>query len=154
MKIVLYVVLAVVLLYLITFAYLAIKSRTPGEIGLAGGKLRPCPGTPNCVDSEGADSRWQVAPLTFRGDAAQAWQAAKKTIVGMGGRIEKDSDGYLWATFRTKFWRFVDDLELRLDKDRGVIMVRSAARVGKGDFGVNRKRVEKIRTLFNAAQGQ
>ncbi len=152
MRIVLYVVLVLILLYLGTFAYLAIKSRNPGEIGLAAGKLRPCPGTPNCVCSEDPDRRWQVPPINFRGDAAAAWSAAKKAVAGLGGRLEKESDGYLWATFQTKFWHFVDDLELRLDRERGVIDVRSGARVGKGDFGVNRKRVEALRAQFDALQ--
>ena len=55
----------------------------------------------------------------------------------------------MWATFRTRFWRFVDDVELRLDEKGGVIHVRSASRVGKGDMGMNRKRVEELRKIFN-----
>jgi len=42
----------------------------------------------------------------------------------------------------------VDDLEFYFDTDEPVIQVRSAARVGHSDFGVNRKRVEEIRRLW------
>ena len=54
--------------------------------------------------------------------------------------------------FRSRFWHFVDDLELRMDFKHMVIHVRFASRVGKGDLGVNRKRVEELRSLFNRPQ--
>ena len=40
-------------------------------------------------------------------------------------------------------------MEFYLDRNGGVIHVRSAARTGKGDLGVNRKRVEAIRAEFD-----
>jgi uncharacterized protein (DUF1499 family) len=43
---------------------------------------------------------------------------------------------------------FVDDIELHLRPVQGIIAVRSAARLGHSDFGVNRKRVEKLRLLL------
>jgi uncharacterized protein (DUF1499 family) len=38
-----------------------------------------------------------------------------------------------------------------LDKDAGIIHIRSASRVGYGDFGVNRKRVEMLRAQLQQA---
>ena len=64
----------------------------------------------------------------------------------MGGQIEQDTGAYLWAAFRSKGYRFVDDLECRMDIDSKVIHVRSASRVGHSDLGVNRKRVEALRS--------
>jgi len=49
-----------------------------------------------------------------------------------------------------RFFRFVDDIELRLEEDEGVVQVRSASRVGRSDFGVNRKRVERLRAGFRS----
>jgi len=46
---------------------------------------------------------------------------------------------------------FVDDVELALDPAHSVIQVRSAARVGVRDFGVNRARVEALRAALAAA---
>lgn len=43
---------------------------------------------------------------------------------------------------------FVDDLELHLRPEQNLIAVRSAARLGSSDLGVNRKRVEKLRSLL------
>ena len=42
---------------------------------------------------------------------------------------------------------FVDDIEFYAEPS-GLIHVRSAARLGKSDLGVNRKRVEAIRAQF------
>ena len=148
MKIAIYLIAAAVALGLGLFVYLSIDSRKVRETGLLNGKLRPCPGTPNCVVSEGSGQDSYTEPLTFSGEPGAAWEHAKEALTGLGGRIEKDTGDYVWATFRSRIWRFVDDTELRLDAAGKVIHVRSASRVGKGDLGVNRKRVERLRSLF------
>lgn len=148
MKIAIYLIAAAVALGLGLFIHLSIDSRKARETGLLNGKLRPCPGTPNCVVSEGSGKDSYIEPLTFSGEPGAAWEHAKEALTGLGGRIEKDTGDYLWATFRSRIWRFVDDTELRLDAAGKVIHVRSASRVGKGDLGVNRKRVERLRNLF------
>ena len=43
-------------------------------------------------------------------------------------------------------FRFVDDINVILDADAELIHIRSASRVGHSDFGVNRKRIEALRT--------
>jgi uncharacterized protein (DUF1499 family) len=43
---------------------------------------------------------------------------------------------------------FVDDLELLLDPDRGVISVRSSSAIGLFDFEANYLRVENLRTIL------
>ena len=45
----------------------------------------------------------------------------------------------------------MDDLELQLRAEDGIIAVRSASRVGYSDFGVNRKRVETLRQALEVA---
>jgi uncharacterized protein (DUF1499 family) len=55
---------------------------------------------------------------------------------------------YLAATFRTPLLGFIDDLEARLDREAGVIQLRSASRVGHSDLGANRKRIERLVALF------
>ena len=148
MKIAIYLIAAAVALGLGLFIYLSIDSRKARETGLLNGKLLPCPGTPNCVVSEDSGKDSYIEPLTFSGEPGAAWEHAKEALTGLGGRIEKDTGDYLWATFRSRIWRFVDDTELRLDAAGKAIHVRSASRVGKGDLGVNRKRVERLRNLF------
>jgi uncharacterized protein (DUF1499 family) len=48
-------------------------------------------------------------------------------------------------------FRFVDDVEFYFPEKQGgetIIHVRSASRVGSSDLGVNRKRIERIRSQF------
>lgn len=66
----------------------------------------------------------------------------------MGGKIISRSGPYLHAEFRSKWFRFVDDLECIYNEAEGKIDIRSAARLGYSDFGENRKRVENLRRLF------
>jgi len=148
LRIAIYVILGIVVLFLGSFTYLSMSSRKARETGLIGGKLRPCPGTPNCVVSEYRGKESHAEPFEFSGEAGAAWNSAKESVISLGGRVEKDTGDYLWATFRSRIWRFVDDVELRLDAGGKAIHVRSASRVGKGDLGANRKRVERLRDLL------
>ena len=70
----------------------------------------------------------------------------------MGGKIEADQDGYLWAVFTSRIFRFKDDLECRLAAPENLIHVRSASRLGYSDLGVNRKRVEALHKNFEQRQ--
>jgi uncharacterized protein (DUF1499 family) len=148
LRIAIYVIVAIVVLFLGSFMYLSMNSRSARETGLIDGRLRPCPGTPNCVVSEHDGKESHAEPFGFSGEAGAAWKNAKESVILLGGRVENDAGNYLWATFRSRIWRFVDDVELRLDAGGKVIHVRSASRVGKGDLGVNRKRVERLRDLL------
>jgi uncharacterized protein (DUF1499 family) len=70
--------------------------------------------------------------------------------VMLGTAIMREEGSYLYAEFRTRLLRFVDDVELAYDEQAGVIHVRSASRLGRRDFGVNRARVEALRALIRA----
>ena len=61
-------------------------------------------------------------------------------------------DGYVYAEFETRWMKFIDDAEFLLDASAQVIHVRSASRLGRKDFGVNRSRIESLRaTIANSA---
>jgi uncharacterized protein (DUF1499 family) len=59
---------------------------------------------------------------------------------------------YLHAECASAVFGFVDDLELQLRASEGRIAVRSASRLGRSDLGVNRRRVEALRSEL-ARQG-
>lgn len=128
---------------------LSLISRRKPALGMVEGRLRPCSGRPNCVCSEFKDSSSYVKPLKILGSPKHDWERAKRIIREMGGNIELEEDSYLWATFRTKVFRFIDDLELRIDEENEVIHIRSGSRVGYSDLGANRKRIEVFRERFN-----
>ena len=65
------------------------------------------------------------------------------------GRIITMEDHYIRAEFTSAFFRFVDDVEFYFDTEAKIIHMRSASRIGYSDFGVNRERLEKLRSLFN-----
>jgi len=133
---------------------LSIVSRSGSSHGLMQGKLLPCKHTQNCVCTEAFDNR-NAEPIKISGLAAEtAWAKLKNAVISTGGNVETEDNGYLWATFRTPIFRFIDDFEARLDMEQGVIHLRSASRVGHGDMGVNKKRLEKIVEQYEAGNQQ
>jgi uncharacterized protein (DUF1499 family) len=113
------------------------------------GKLASCPDSPNCVSSQAVDTRHAVAPLSFNGDPQHAWDALKTVVLKQKRtRITRVDDHYLQAECRSLVFRFVDDLEFLLVTKQQLIHVRSASRTGYSDFGVNRRRMERIRQEF------
>jgi uncharacterized protein (DUF1499 family) len=123
----------------------------PVNLGAKDGRLAPCKRSPNCVSSQAdpADREHYIAPIAFKRMPVEAMVAARKAIESMErSTIVREERGYLYAEFRSKLLGFVDDLELLYDERAGLFHVRSASRLGRRDFGVNRKRVESLRAKF------
>lgn len=130
---------------LIIFFLTACAGQAQEFRGLQDGHLQACPRRPNCLCSEDKESANFIEPLVYFVSPKAAWQAVEKNILEMGGTIEKFDDTYMHATFKSRIFGFVDDLELRLDNSNKLIHVRSASRFGYYDFGVNRKRIDQLR---------
>lgn len=127
--------------------------KRPDNLGVKDGRLAPVRRTPNNVSSQAdpSDTEHYIAPIPFKGDAAAAMAAVARAVQGMeGAMIIRQDGGYLYAEYRTKLLRFVDDVEFLHDGKAGVIHVRSASRLGRRDFGVNRARVEALRRRLSA----
>ena len=141
----------------VAFALLGWWSQRP-EItapGLVDGRLRACAPAPRCVcsdsDQTGDTGHW-IAPIDLGGAAdAARWRVVRETLAAAGGAVTREDQGNLHATFTSRFFRFVDDLELRADGRR--LQVRSSSRVGYSDLGANRARVEDLRQRLAAALG-
>jgi uncharacterized protein (DUF1499 family) len=121
--------------------------KRPANLGVRDDRLAPCKRTPNCVSSQAdpQDREHYIAPIAFRGSMLELRRAIESMPRATVIRVDA---GYLYAEFRTRLMRYVDDLELRLDERAGVVHVRSASRLGRRDFGVNRRRVEALRSLI------
>jgi len=119
--------------------------KRPDNLGVRDGRLAPCKPSPNCVSSqaERSDLEHYIPPI--RGGMAAARDAVRAmprtTIV-------EETENYLYAEFRTRLLRYVDDVELFFDGK--LLQVRSCSRLGRRDFGVNRRRVETLRRHIEA----
>jgi uncharacterized protein (DUF1499 family) len=117
-------------------------------------RLKPCPRTPNCVATgPGGRPEQRMEPIPYR-DGAQA-RARLRAVLRELPRTrivldDLDRSGYLHAEVRSALFRFVDDVELAFDDSRGELHFRSASRLGRSDFGVNRRRMEAIRRALAA----
>jgi uncharacterized protein (DUF1499 family) len=144
------IIAAISLLVIIALFILGLMSHSGQAHGLVEGRLKQCPDTPNCVSSEFvSDAEHYIEPLVYSaGEAERVMPRLKTIIVEMGGSIQVEKTDYLAATFTSSVFRFVDDLELRIDTDQQTIHLRSASRVGHGDGGANRKRVACLINSF------
>lgn len=112
-------------------------------------RLKPCPHSPNCVSSVSDDPSHFIDPIVYDEDRDTARKRLLSILSAMPRtRIIASDDDYIHAECRSFLFRFVDDIEFVVDQQAPLIHLRSAARMGYSDFGVNRKRVERIREAF------
>ena len=132
------------------------SGRAPDNLGLRDSRLKPPSKTPNSVSSQ--VDLWpehvqrdaaRIAPLALRGDGPATIARLKTIVEAMpGAKLIEARPDYLYVQFTTRLMKFIDDTEFWFDPAAGVVQVRSASRVGNGDLGVNRKRIEVIRALL------
>ena len=121
----------------------------PSSLGVKDSRLRACPTTPNCVSSDEVGGTHAVAPFQPSMPATDAWRALREIVASLPRtRVITATEDYLHAECRSAVFGFVDDLELHLRPAQNLVAVRSAARLGRSDFGVNRRRVEHLRKLL------
>lgn len=146
------IVITCLLIVAVTFiARWAVGKYTPeAELLYQGGDtLNTCPDSPNCVSTNYSDDSHHISAI--EGDE-QLFKAFKNIVVSEDTvSVISNTDNYLHAEFRSKLLSYVDDLELLYVSGSNQIQVRSASRLGKSDFGVNRKRIQ---ALLNKLQGE
>ncbi len=134
---------------LLPMAIFSFSGKRPDALGVNAGQFAPCPNSPNCVSSQSSDPDHRVEPLTYNSSPELAFQQLKTTIQSLARtKIVTETENYLHAEFASALMGFVDDVEFYLNQDNHAIEVRSASRLGESDLGVNRKRVESIRTML------
>jgi uncharacterized protein (DUF1499 family) len=106
--------------------------------------FEPCPNTPNCV----------IHSLEFGRPANQLFQAVRKSLNQMAP-YKKEADSQqlqIHSVFRIAVFDFKDDVEITvetIDSENSILHIKSASRSGRGDLGVNRRRVNRIIKLIN-----
>ena len=117
----------------------------PTNLGVTNGTLAACPDSPNCVSSRALDARHRIEPLAT-GDDPDAAFARLIDIVRRrpDATVMEQTHTYLRVELRTTW--FIDDAEFLLDREHRQVQIRSASRVGYSDLGLNRRRIEELRS--------
>jgi len=108
-------------------------------------RFAPVPSSPNCVSTRAdrSDKQHFIEPLPSVGVDRVKQVMAELPRCEL---VEEDGN-YLHYVVKTKWLGFKDDVEIEVEPDH--THVRSASRVGYGDLGVNRKRVENLRKALS-----
>lgn len=161
MKILFISTITILVLFTAYFIYLGIRSQSGSAPGLVNGKLAPCPNTPNCFCSEYADDQPHFTdaipvadlerPNPVDRPVDRPVDKIEQYILSMGGKIQQKNNDYLAATFSSRLFRYVDDFEIRIDREHQLIHLRSASRVGRSDFGANLKRINAFKQALTSS---
>jgi uncharacterized protein (DUF1499 family) len=133
-----------------------LRGSVPQDLGVKDGKLKPPALTPNSVTSQ-ADlypdhpqaAYAKIDALHYAGDGKAALNKLAKLLAAQERTVVvQQTEDYVYAQCTTALLRFTDDVEFWLNQDKQQIEVRSASRIGRKDFNVNRERIETLRRLM------
>jgi uncharacterized protein (DUF1499 family) len=128
-------------------------SPMPDNLGAENGRLAPCPQSPNCVSTQAPDEEQEhsIAPIAYEEEASTA-HASILAILQADAQFTliTNTPNYIHAEAKSNLWQFIDDVEFFFDEADSLIHFRSASRLGYGDGGANRQRMEAIRAEFKA----
>jgi len=152
-------VATVAALALIAGQFGLLAGTTPDGLGVHQGRLKPPSPNPNSVSSQAL--LWsdhpqreyaEIAPLALRGDGPASIATLQRLLQAEPGVTIVDSRAdYLYVQYTSRLMKFVDDVEFWFDPAHAVIQVRSSSRLGRSDFGVNRRRIETLRKKLAAS---
>lgn len=138
-----------------------LSGRPPSDLGVKQGRLKAPSKTPNSVSSQAdlypdhprrADAMIEALPLKH-GDASASVQSLVAALLSLPGvSVVEQRHDYVLAQAQTPWLKFVDDMEFWVNPERQVIDLRSASRLGRKDFGVNRQRIEALRKAYLVGQ--
>ena len=118
--------------HLLDFLILFLAVISPNQVNAANNELPKCVVITHCVRED-----FKVS------DLEKAFKKAIK-IVSKTPRtkIVEQTNSYIHAEAKTKWRRYTDDLLIQAIPKKGIIQVRSESRVGIGDNGVNKRRID------------
>lgn len=157
MKTTLYVLLTLLVVAIIAIQLGALSGSRPADLGVSQSRLKPPSPSPNSVSSQAAlypdhpqRNYADIKPLSLKaGGTAVSLRALEGVLRAIPGiEVVEQRPDYLYAQAQTRWLKFVDDLEFWVNPASGVIELRSASRLGRKDFGVNRQRIEAIRAAY------
>jgi uncharacterized protein (DUF1499 family) len=158
-KVLVYALLALIVALLAAAQMGMLSGRQPADLGVKQGRLKAPSNTPNSVSSQAdlypdhpqlANAMIEALPLKH-GDASASVKALVNALSSLQGvSVVEQRHDYVHAEAQTPWLKFVDDMEFWVNPERQIIEVRSASRMGRKDFGVNRQRIETLRKAYLA----
>ena len=128
-------------IYLFLSVFLFVLTLSPFRTEASHVDLKPCIQTSHCVREE-----WMAESIK---DPLSEIQIILENTPRME-IVEIDGD-YLHAESTSRFMKYIDDLEVSYNEFENKLIIRSESRVGEGDFGVNQKRVDLLKSkLFQS----
>jgi uncharacterized protein (DUF1499 family) len=151
---------ALVLLLFIVGQIGLLKSHAPDDLGVHDGRLKSPSSTENSVTSQAGlypdhplhdyNSIEPIVLLDGDHDGISTLARIAEAIANMeNAEVVTHEGDYLHAEFTSKRLKFIDDAEFWYDPELKVIQVRSAARLGRKDFGMNRQHIETVRVALS-----
>ena len=122
-------------------ALLHLVGPIPTDLATDGGHLSPCPGPEHC-----ASNQWVVTD-----SSAALKQLAERIEATPGTEIVEQRANYLHATYSSRIFGFIDDVELSAT-DAVTLEARSISRLGESDLGVNAQRLESLGTTIETPE--
>jgi len=99
-------------------------------------ELDECVEIAHCVRQE-----WEVSSIKQPfNDLKEIIENSPRTVI-----VKLDED-YLHAEVTSKWMKYVDDLEVSFFPESNKLLIRSESRVGESDLGVNKKRVDLLKS--------
>lgn len=142
----------------------------PANIGVTAERyLSLCPPTPNCISSqENVYDQHYVPSWTYNAPGAGSDSRPKKSMTeaiddvlrvitnypGATVISQRETNSnlgkgyYIYCEFESKFFGFVDDVEILFNPDGSTVEYRSASRLGKDDLKANRTRIKDMRVAL------
>jgi uncharacterized protein (DUF1499 family) len=151
LKISLIIVGAIIGAYLVFLGLIQLTSKRPTNLGIHDGKLVPCPKSYNCVCSFCTTKYAKIEPYVLSNNVDDIKEILIEVIKKYPRtKIIEDVKNYVYCEFWSLMWRFIDDVEFLINIDTKTIHFRSSSRIGVGDMGMNRKRMEEIRQMLSS----
>ena len=125
------------------------NTQVPDGLGVDNRQLAKLPTSPNAVSSQTEQENKYVQPLEFEESLA----TSRRQILAILEQnpqiiILEQTENYIHAVATSSILKFKDDIEFYFDQEEEVIHFRSASRTGYWDFGVNRKRYNKLKGKY------
>lgn len=109
----------------------------------------PCADKPNCVSTQDTRPDFQLATYELVSANTNIAAVEQVALTLHNAETAEQTQDYLRIECTSSLFRFVDDLEIRIQGDK--LLVRSESRTGHSDFGINRERADSLRLKLTEA---